>query len=376
MLPFNALSFWEKEQYTEGIEVLIVGAGIVGLSTAIHLKKLDPKLRILIVERGILPTGGSTKNAGFACIGSASEIIADLENNEEEKVWEIVDRRWRGLTYLKELMHGVDIGYKMGNAYELFRPLDKVHSNKCKDQLPYLNDKMKSITGMDGVYKSVHDILPKMGFNGFDAAFSNAAEGQLDTGKLMQALHAKAIEAGVRILNGISVEAVDTNTVNTNMGELRFEKIAICTNGLAAHLVDVKVEPARAQVLITSPIEKLQVEGSFHFHQGYYYFRSINNRILFGGGRQVEFEKEMTSSLETSPSIQHHLEDILRNQILPNYRFSIEHRWAGTMGIGISKVPVVRRLSDNLFCAVRMGGMGVAIGSQIGRSLAQLIEAE
>ncbi len=67
------------------------------------------------------------------------------------------------------------------------------------------------------------------------------------------------------------------------------------------------------------------------------------------------------------------MEEILKTVILPHNNFEIEHRWSGTMGIGNQKNPIVKQLSNHVFCGVRMGGMGVAIGSLIGQELADLV---
>ena len=77
--------------------------------------------------------------------------------------------------------------------------------------------------------------------------------------------------------------------------------------------------------------------------------------------------------METSEKIQNHLEDLLKNVILPDTTFEIEHRWSGIMGIGNSKKPIVQQVSNHVYCGVRMGGMGVAIGSLIGKEVADLI---
>jgi len=61
------LSYWEQESFTRYHHV-VIGAGIVGLSAAIELKEHFPKQSVLVLELGLLPTGASTRNAGFACI--------------------------------------------------------------------------------------------------------------------------------------------------------------------------------------------------------------------------------------------------------------------------------------------------------------------
>ena len=78
------LSYWEIKNWLTNIDFTIVGSGIVGLNCALQLKQRYPTSKILILEKGILPQGASTKNAGFACFGSLSEIIDDLKHHSKE----------------------------------------------------------------------------------------------------------------------------------------------------------------------------------------------------------------------------------------------------------------------------------------------------
>ena len=64
----------------------------------------------------------------------------------------------------------------------------------------------------------------------------------------------------------------------------------------------------------------------------------------------------------------------LKTSILPNTPVEIEHRWSGIMGVGPQKKAIVKQLSANVYCGVRLGGMGVAIGSLVGKELAELID--
>mgnify|MGYP006186273173 CR=1 FL=1 len=80
------LSYWELKNWFTNVDYTIVGSGIVGLHTALRLRERFPVAKILILEKGMLPQGASTKNAGFACFGSLSEIIDDLKSHSEEEV--------------------------------------------------------------------------------------------------------------------------------------------------------------------------------------------------------------------------------------------------------------------------------------------------
>jgi glycine/D-amino acid oxidase-like deaminating enzyme len=204
----------------------------------------------------------------------------------------------------------------------------------------------------------------------------NKFEGQLDSGKLMHSLLQKVLNAGVKILNSITVEDYsEKNTqveVKTNMFSFNTGRLLIATNGFASQMGIKEIKPARAQVLITKPIKNLNFKGTFHIDRGYYYFRNIDGRVLLGGGRNLDFETEETLEMGQNASIQNRLEELLNTTILSETEYEIERRWTGIMGMGTNKNPLVKQISNNVFCGVGLSGIGIAIGSQVGIQLAGL----
>tara|TARA_B100001109_G_scaffold255102_1_gene256739 strand:- start:1150 stop:2277 length:1128 start_codon:yes stop_codon:yes gene_type:complete len=373
MLGIEQLSFWEKRNYTEGIDFLVIGAGIVGISAALAIKETRPKAKVLILERGYLPTGASTKNAGFACIGSPSEILNDLKHQSENEVFETVEKRYRGLQLLREEVGDQNLGYQSLGAYEIFEESQKDLFENCREQLDYLNQQLRGICQLEQTFSLAPSYCQQAGFKGFTHAISHAAEGQLETDKMMQALKQKAEAAGVLFLYGVEVKAIGRQVLETPFGELKFDKAVLCTNGLAQRFLPEEVKPARAQVLVSSPLPKLKFQGIHHFDEGYYYFRNIGNRVLFGGGRNLDFKSEESTEIETTTLIQNELIRLLKEKLLPEEDFSIDYQWAGIMGVGNSKQAMVKKLRADLYCAVRLGGMGVAIGCLLGEEVAELM---
>ncbi|HSY76951.1 MAG TPA: FAD-dependent oxidoreductase, partial [Bacteroidia bacterium] len=103
-------------------------------------------------------------------------------------------------------------------------------------------------------------------------------------------------------------------------------------------------------------------------------FRNVGDRVLFGGGRNLDFEGETTTELETTERIQSALETMLKERILPGESYKIERRWSGIMGMGDGdKSPIIKSISPHVHCAVRLGGMGVAIGTLVGQEAAQMV---
>lgn len=368
-------SFWEQDSWFSDVDFTIIGSGITGLNCALELKNKFPTAKILILEGGLLPNGASTKNAGFACFGSLSEILDDLRTHSEAQVIELIEKRVKGLEMLRKNLGDKNIDFQLNGGYELFTREDTNLFTECISRIPEINRLIKPIFGQD-VFKVKRN---DFGFKGIQQELIfNRFEGQLDTGKMMTALLQKVQSRGVKILNNIKVTSFsEMNTsveVITDKFAVKTGNLFIATNGFASQLGISEVKPARAQVLITKPVKNLQIKGTFHLDKGYYYFRNVNNRILLGGGRNLDFKAEETTRLQVTEVIQEKLERLLRETILPEIDISIDYRWSGIMGVGTQKNPVVKQVSKNVFCGVRLGGMGVAIGSQVGRELANFIE--
>ncbi len=374
-MSFDNLSFWEKKWLTDQIDFLVVGAGIVGLSTAFHLKKKYPKSKIVVIDKGVLPFSASSKNAGFACFGSPSELLDDFSTMAENDVWKTVEMRWQGLNALKTWLGEKEIDLQTKGSWDLIETKHSVE--EIRSQLEKLNRGLKIITGKSNVYSQDKNAVSKFGFENLKSCFYNRLEGQLDTAKLMQIALKKVQELDIHILRGVELSSysVGQNDVSilTNFGELKTQNLILCTNGFTAEFdPKTKVKPARAQVLITEEIPDLKINGTFHLDCGYYYFRNIGNRLLIGGGRNVNLQKEETTEIMVTDEIQAAIEDKLRTIILPKTVFKIEQRWAGVMGVGEKKEPIIERLNSRVCVGIRMGGMGVAIGTLVGQKLADL----
>ncbi|MBS1629717.1 MAG: FAD-binding oxidoreductase [Bacteroidetes bacterium] len=374
------LSYWERQSFT-GYDHIVVGSGIVGLSVAIELKERFPKARVLVLERGLLPTGATTRNAGFACMGSASELLADLENQEEEVVAGLFLRRKAGLDLLRQRLSDDDLGYRADGGFEL---LGKEEVGVL-DRLDYLNALLRPLLGCDA-FLPAHARIGDFGFpkNQVAGLIENTCEGSLDSGKMMHSLLLLAMSRGVELKTGAEVLRFEKGTDSVTVAVqdafrreallLKSKTLSICTNAFAAELLPTEdVTPGRGQVLITEPIAGLRIKGIFHYDAGYYYFRELDGRVLIGGGRNLDFEAERTTEFALTTLIQEDLERKLRELILPGQDFKIAMRWAGIMAFGPTKAPIVKAFNGRVFGAFRMGGMGVALGSQAAKELVALI---
>lgn len=378
MLQYH-LSYWERETFFKPIDVAVIGSGIVGLAAAIHLKTLDPKLRVAIIERGPLPIGASTRNAGFACFGSMTELLDDQTRMSEDKMLNLVEKRWRGLQRLRALVGDDNLEFKQLGGYEMFTEDEEEVFQQCAEQIPDFNRKIGAITGYPEVYRVVDERLTGFGFRRVRHLILNQPEGQVHTGKMMAALLKKAHDKDIKIFNGITIKHLkDTGEgveLETEFGwALRIPKVLVAVNGFAKRLLaGADTTPARNQVLITHPIPGLKVAGCFHYDRGYFYFRNIDGRILLGGGRHLAQDEEKTDEFGTTELIRSALVQLLNTVICPEQKPEVDTWWSGILGLGPEKKPIIEKVSPNVVVSVRLSGMGVAIGTLVGQEGAEML---
>ena len=368
------ISVWEKESFFAPKDIIIIGSGFTGLWAAWFLKKRKPSVSITIIERGAIPTGASTRNAGFACFGSITELIEDTRQMGEDRMLDLVQLRFEGLSRIQKVFGKKKVDFELCGGYDLLPP---VNVEKLKDEIAWLNKKLEPIIGKKKTYRLSDEKLEEFGFHGIQHLVENKLEGSLHSGKLSEGLVSLVQSLGVTILNSTEVfnfeRSGDSFLLNTSLGlTLKAGKILICTNAFARELLpQADIVPARGQVLLTSPIEDLSFEGTFHYDQGFYYFRNLGTRILLGGARNKAFEEETTTEFATTSFIQDELERFLREQILPGRQYTITDRWSGIMAMGSEKMPIMKEVEPGLFCAVRMSGMGVALAPKVGEMMAE-----
>jgi glycine/D-amino acid oxidase-like deaminating enzyme len=375
---FMQLSVWERESFFQHQDIIIIGSGLVGLWSAWELIQQCPKLKITILERSIIPAGASTRNAGFACFGSPSELLHDQRTNGADNMWRIVEMRYKGMQKIATRFKHEDIGLEQCGGYEVY---DRTHPlrSELAEGIQWLNKGLEAITGQSRCFEWADEKLNKFGFAGFDSMVENKLEGCLHSGKLVQALIRRLQSLGVQLITSYEVKKWEkmNGRIMINPGEatsITAERLLVCTNAFTPELLpQLKIAPARGQVLLTSPIEGLKWKGAFHFDEGFYYFRNLGKRILLGGARNKAFDDERTTEMVTTDAIQQHLESFLAAHLLPGEPYTIEQRWSGIMGFTENKEPVVENLGHGVTVAISCNGMGLALAPVIAEKVCEMM---
>ena len=374
----RAASYWETHRTVGSYDVLVVGGGMVGLWTAFHLKRQSPTLRLAIVDQ--LPSGqagASTRNAGFACFGSPTELLDDLRHESQEDLLARLTWRYEGLQAWRSKFREADLGWQPGRGYEIFDTAQTQDWEAVLHNLERLNA-LASEAGIPGtVYQEVAPPITHL-----LGCISIEHEAGLHAGMAHQALKSAVTALGVEFMHGVEIpnqsewrKQGPTWKLPSPQGSIIARHVVLATNAWTGALLNrTDVLPGRGQVLLTQPIANLPYRGTYHADEGYLYFRNLGDRLLLGGGRNAFRQEEETLLGETTPQVQDYLEAYLRTVLLPGQAVEITDRWAGTMAFAPSgsKMPILES-GDGTTIIARMGGMGVALSPEAGKKAAALV---
>lgn len=364
-------SLWEKQSFLRA-DIIIVGAGITGLSCAASLKEKHPDLAVCILERGILPAGASTKNAGFACFGSMTELLADTQILGKKGMVDLVRKRWEGLKKTINRIGTEKMDFKNHGGFELI-----FGEQIAEKEMQEINELLKPVFERE-VFQFANERIETFGFEQANQLIENKLEAQIDSGKLIASLWDYCTHLGIRIHTGVEILKISEGkgevVIDTQEHTFHASALSICTNAFTKELLkdeELSLYPGRGMVLSVIPKKGLKFQGTFHYDQGFYYFRDYYNRLIFGGGRNIDLDEECTTAFGINKEIKEKLISHLDSIILPHQAYEIEMEWSGIMAFGNTKEPVIKAISDRQVIGVRLGGMGVAIGSLVGEEVAK-----
>src|SRR5690606_5210690 len=208
--------------------------------------------------------GASTRNAGFACFGSATELLRDANEMGDEAMLSLVEMRYKGIQHITRTFKKKSIDFIPCGGYELISPVIAERYTDLRDRVKKLNRQIEPVFGKKKAFTFNDRKIEKFGFTNARHLLFNEEEGALHPGKLCASLIKMVRKMGVNILSGMEITAIQEKgsgvAVNTARGiEISARQLLICTNGFVRQLVPgLDVVPARGQVLLTSPIPGLK----------------------------------------------------------------------------------------------------------------------
>ena len=377
MPPSADRVYWERVLFESHHDLVVIGAGLVGLQTAIRFKQKYPSRSVLVIDRSRPPRGASTRNAGFACFGTVGEFLEDLKHSPMDDVIELAISRWRGMEEMV-LHYGKQIDFVREGGFEIFTVGEERAYKMAVDSLDEFNHKFIEKTNKGPVFRLSDNPLKGKDITG---VIYNPYEGKLHPGKWILHLQNQAKHLGIGLMAGLEVnqyeESDDSVKIYLQNGQwVKGDQVLLATNAFTRRLLpDADLIPGRNSVFVTRRIPGLRLTGCFHSHMGYIYFRGIQDRLLIGGARHLDLEGEATDVFGVNEEMKKYLQSFTHRVIGMEPEMEFEYEWSGIIalsGQGIKR-PIIEKISDRVAVAARLGGMGVALSGEVSKKAAELL---
>ncbi len=365
-------SFWSSNQmgtFSHDIvtEVLIIGGGYAGLSTAFWLTELRPNLKVTILERLTCGSGASGKNAGFLTIGSAA-FYYNLVNRwgvEKASGVEAFASHSVKLLYESILKFHPEIKFERSSSVTLIKNQDFIESWKTNNFIPEdFHFTWKSSQELPDSLKSVYT-------GGYEAYL----EFKVNPLLLLNSIRGILTLRGVDFIENEAGFEITKTGVKTNRRLIKPQKVILALNGYSSQFHPAfqnLVFPKRAQML------SARIEGDFNCPDVYYdpaekvYWRMNHQQeIIIGGKRTLDESGEVGEYEKVTPLIQKALEQYLDKLGL---KYHVTHRWAGVMGFTDHELPIIDKVSSPLetYFIGGFSGHGMGLGFLSGKEMAQV----
>ncbi|MBL0127450.1 MAG: FAD-binding oxidoreductase [Flavobacteriales bacterium] len=255
------LSIWEVGGFHRKPHLVVIGGGIVGLFSALFHKRSHPGHHVVVLERGPHPSGASVKNAGFACFGSPSELLADIRNEGSEAALARVEERWRGLNELRAELGDANIGFEGSGGHEIYRTGGPLYP-LVAEGFERLNAALRPIFN-EPVFRWDDGAIGRSGMADVEHMVRMDLESAIDTGRMMVTLLRKVSSEGVHFRPGSDVLGMEDGSQGVRIDlrdgtRLEAGQVLIATNGYTSSLLPgLDVIPARGQVLLTEAHPRL-----------------------------------------------------------------------------------------------------------------------
>lgn len=355
------VSIWQAEgkQPVREVDVVVVGAGLVGCTAAYFLAQAGRE--VVITEMRDVALGASGRNAGFMITGLDTYYHRAIEKYGVDVVREVWTLSQKTHAYWHEFI---------ANSNSTVR-LDRCGSTLLAETAEEARDLELAARALqaDGIDVIFHSSDPLK--RGYHAAIEQPWDCAVQPVELTQAI---LKQSGAELITNnelyaLQQESAECVIVRTRKFLFRARKVLLCTNAFSPYIDPYfigKVVPTRAQCIVTEPLPEPVLNTCGYSDYGFMYYRmTFDGRLLIGGGRRQnkDLENDTSDDRVTSP-VQRILEQYVKARF-PDVTAPISRRWAGIMGFTADGLPLVGTLPDkpDVGFAVGFTGHGLAMGA-------------
>lgn len=390
---FKEKSYWmTTREYSPGghlqgdieVDVAIVGGGFTGLSSAYHIKKAEPNLRIALLESQVVGFGASGRNGGFnmTLFGLTMSITAIRFSKAKAREAHLYMER--AVEYLRDLVNELNIDCD----YEHPGFLRVATSEKYKKRI-LKEMELAHRLGIEGLEWLDRDqTLEQVRSPLYLGAWWEPRCGILNPAKLAWGWVEVLKPMGVEIYENSPVTEIAREhgkvRLDTPNGNVRADKVVLATNAWSHFFKELKRKqiPVWTHIVMTEPLKEEHFnEVGWQNRQGiedarnlvHYYRLTVDNRLVMGG-RDVSLSYGNDMERDLNPVTFDGLKNDVRElfPVLKDIKFT--HEWGGPVSVPLDMAPAIGYAGDkSVVYSLGTVGHGVSMTQLNGRTVADLI---
>lgn len=348
-------------------DVVVIGGGVVGCSTAYNLAKLGAG-KVVVLEKNYLASG-STGRCGAGMRMQWGTETNCLLSRESVKM----------LSHLPELLNvDVDIEFTQ-NGY-----LMPAYSEKMAEQFKQnlVLQKSLAIPAKWVTPEESLEIVPFLNTKGMLGATYCAEDGHCNPFKVTEAYAQAAKKLQVEIYTNTQVLGIVTEngkivSVHTNQGDIQTDTVVNAAGGYAKEVgrmvgVELPIFPERHEILVTEPVEPTMGPMVMSFYHNLYCQQSPHGSFIMGIGHPNEPEGyDINSSWQFLRDMVERVVEILP----PLAGLNIVRQWAGLYDMCPDRTPILGNSPQlqRFYTAAGFSGHGFMISPITGQLMAEMI---
>ncbi len=359
-------------------DVVIIGAGFTGISTAYHLIRRHPNLKVVILEARRVGNGASGRTGGMAL-----NWITGVDAREPERTRRVFSFTRSGLDWIDEVIkeHGLNVRYRREGSLEAYTESQRAEeAHKKAEKLASWGIPVRYLTGTE--------LEKRVRAEGVLGAVEDPTAGRLHGLDLLFGLLPVILKLGVSVYENspvVRIQEGKIHEVTTTGGTVRAPTLVLATNGYTPRLGYFKhgLFPMFSHVVSTEPLpmERWRELGwgetagfTDDMDRIAYGSMSSDGRLLFGGGGNLAYSYlygSRTAWTHSAEAQYAFVQSILRKYFPAAKDVKIAHQWTGALGITMSRVCSMGVIGEhkNVLYAVGYSGHGVVLANLAGKVL-------
>jgi glycine/D-amino acid oxidase-like deaminating enzyme len=358
-------------------DVAVVGAGLTGLSTAIHLARQGAEVALL--EANSIGWGASGRNGGMATTGLAVSFPKAVKRYGVKRATAMFHSYNDAIDTLEELVISEQIDCSFERTGKLTLACKPDHYRGFVESARL----MKELAGQQVTLVPGHQIRREIGSSYYHGAIVDPLAAGVHAGELVSGLARAAMSNGVSVHEDCRATSLNrvsgtTHDVQTTAGTVRAGRVVVATSGYTGALTPWlrrRVVPIGSFIIVTEPLSQQVVDDLLPHRrmasdskQLLYYFRiTPDNRLLFGGRARFAMSSS-ESDLKSGAILKRAMQKVFPQ--LAGTR--IDYCWGGLVDMTMDQM-VHAGERDGIVYSVGYSGHGVQMATHMGKVIAQML---